>query len=265
MKYKVVFCDYDGTLVGKDQRMSAAANTVIREYSEAGGKFVIATGRSFHGMVEESVKSLHLTTLQIAHGGAEIVNPITRLVEEANYITPEDSQMLAKRLGEYGLWPELSLFDDTYADQGKIIARPGTSSFLPLSQLDSKEAVAKIRVVVQEPQLVETEKILKELVDPLSTVTFFQSNTARSFGFDITSVKATKEHAINSLLTLYGHSASDAAAIGDGLNDEPLFKACGYKVAMGHSPSSLIEQANYVCPPIDQDGVVDALKHIMRL
>jgi hydroxymethylpyrimidine pyrophosphatase-like HAD family hydrolase len=43
---KIVFCDYDGTIYTEDGKLDENV-AAIRRWHDAGGKFVIATGRGF--------------------------------------------------------------------------------------------------------------------------------------------------------------------------------------------------------------------------
>ncbi|MEG1536407.1 MAG: Cof-type HAD-IIB family hydrolase [Clostridia bacterium] len=62
MKYKAIFCDFDGTLYRDDFTISQQDKSAIHKYIANGGKFVIATGRLFR-----SIK-LHLNALELFDG-----------------------------------------------------------------------------------------------------------------------------------------------------------------------------------------------------
>ncbi len=50
-------------------------------------------------------------------------------------------------------------------------------------------------------------------------------------------------------------------AIGDGSNDIPMLKECGYGVAMGQASDETKENADYVTDDVSHDGIYNALKH----
>ena len=53
-------------------------------------------------------------------------------------------------------------------------------------------------------------------------------------------------------------------AIGDHVNDLDMFKAVGYKVAMGNAYDELKDKANFITKTNDEDGVMYALEHIEK-
>ena len=50
-------------------------------------------------------------------------------------------------------------------------------------------------------------------------------------------------------------------AFGDGGNDTSMIKAAGIGVAMGNALESLKEVADYTTTSVDDDGVLNALRH----
>jgi hypothetical protein len=50
-------------------------------------------------------------------------------------------------------------------------------------------------------------------------------------------------------------------AFGDGGNDTSMIKAAGIGVAMGNALDSLKAEADYITTSVDEDGVMNALRH----
>lgn len=50
-------------------------------------------------------------------------------------------------------------------------------------------------------------------------------------------------------------------AFGDGGNDSSMIKAAGIGVAMGNALESLKAEADYTTTSVDNDGVLNALRH----
>ena len=50
-------------------------------------------------------------------------------------------------------------------------------------------------------------------------------------------------------------------AFGDGGNDSSMIKAAGIGVAMGNAIDSLKKEADYTTASVDDDGVLNALRH----
>lgn len=62
MKYEAIFCDFDGTLLADDFKISKLNRQAIKEYIDFGGKFIISTGRLFQSIYP------HLIDLGITKG-----------------------------------------------------------------------------------------------------------------------------------------------------------------------------------------------------
>ncbi len=83
--------------------------------------------------------------------------------------------------------------------------------------------------------------------------------------FDLTRKGISKVAGIDAILKHYGYSVSEAAAIGDGWNDVGMLQHCGLGIAMGNAKPECKEAADYVCRPILEDGICDAIDHILNV
>lgn len=57
-----------------------------------------------------------------------------------------------------------------------------------------------------------------------------------------------------------GVSLADTYAFGDSRNDWEMLKTVGFGVAMGNADPALKAQADYVCPPVTEDGLAQAFQ-----
>lgn len=100
----------------------------------------------------------------------------------------------------------------------------------------------------------------KELVKDLSQFHDISIQTPPSYTkgnvwVNITSSTATKLHSVMEITKFIGVKPDDVIGIGDGYNDFPLLSACGLKIAMGNAVSELKAIADFVAPPVEEDGV----------
>lgn len=77
---------------------------------------------------------------------------------------------------------------------------------------------------------------------------------------NITHKNATKEHAVAEILAQFEVPQAAAIGVGDGDNDLHLFKSVGFKVAMGNASPALKSAADFIAPPIDQDGLAEIIE-----
>ena len=58
-----------------------------------------------------------------------------------------------------------------------------------------------------------------------------------------------------------GFNPRHTIAFGDGGNDTSMIRAAGIGVAMGNALDSLKAEADYITTSVDEDGVMNALRH----
>lgn len=76
----------------------------------------------------------------------------------------------------------------------------------------------------------------------------------------VTSSIATKLHSVLEITKLLGIKPKEVIGVGDGYNDYPLLSACGLKIAMGNAVSELKAIADFVVPPVEEDGVATVIE-----
>ena len=78
---------------------------------------------------------------------------------------------------------------------------------------------------------------------------------------DITARGADKGEGILAMAAHLGLDPNRTMAFGDGGNDTSMIRRAGIGVAMGNALDSLKQEANYVTTSVDEDGVLNALRH----
>ena len=78
---------------------------------------------------------------------------------------------------------------------------------------------------------------------------------------DITAKGADKGEGIRALSAHLGFDIQYTIGFGDGGNDSSMIKAAGIGVAMGNALESLKAEADYTTTSVDDDGVLNALRH----
>jgi hydroxymethylpyrimidine pyrophosphatase-like HAD family hydrolase len=76
---------------------------------------------------------------------------------------------------------------------------------------------------------------------------------------DISHTSVGKQYAILEVAQILGIETHEIIGVGDGYNDFPFLMACGLKVAMGNAVQELKEIADYIAPPVEEDGIVDVI------
>ena len=103
----------------------------------------------------------------------------------------------------------------------------------------------------------EDEAIIKEIDHPgLDVFRLFP------YAIDIREHVIRKSDGIKKVLDFYNISSENALAMGDDVQDIPMFEMCKYSVAMGNSNPLAKNAAKFVTYHIDKHGVRRALKHL---
>lgn len=82
---------------------------------------------------------------------------------------------------------------------------------------------------------------------------------------DINPLGITKAGGIKSVCDSIGLSMDEIIAFGDGGNDIEMLGAAGIGVAMGNAGDAVKSVADYVTLSVEEDGVIEALKHFNNL
>ena len=97
-RFKAIFSDLDGTLVGKDFKISPCLKKAIYIWCKSGGHFSIITGRGLTPPLINIFEELNLSDPQVINGGAEIIDPKERKIIFGNYIEAGIAHKIIKLL-----------------------------------------------------------------------------------------------------------------------------------------------------------------------
>ena len=80
---------------------------------------------------------------------------------------------------------------------------------------------------------------------------------------EVTSPNVSKGHALAALADYYGISQSEVMAIGDQDNDIDMIAWAGVGVAMGNASLGAKAAADYIAPPISEEGAAWAIEEFV--
>jgi hydroxymethylpyrimidine pyrophosphatase-like HAD family hydrolase len=73
----------------------------------------------------------------------------------------------------------------------------------------------------------------------------------------------TKGSGLQFLAEHIGFSAERTVAFGDGENDIELLEWAGFGIAVANAHGRLIGIADYVCPPVTEEGVAQVIEAVL--
>jgi hydroxymethylpyrimidine pyrophosphatase-like HAD family hydrolase len=80
------------------------------------------------------------------------------------------------------------------------------------------------------------------------------------FFLEFASPQVTKASGLAFVAEHLGVSAGRTVAFGDGENDMELLQWAAYGVAVANAHDRVLAVADYVCPPVDEEGVAQVLE-----
>ncbi len=263
MKPRIIFCDFDGTLVGRDLIISPQVKSAIFEWIKRGNYFSLASGRQFAGAFETACRELQLTSPQITMNGGQIINPLTREILLAEYIDDDDIKEILSLLEKSGIYYWVEKDHAVYTSDGS--SHPdlfGDVPFYHVSKLEVKN-ISKAGIVPTKES--DDDLIHKQLVKKFPNTHFIRLTSPFGVNWDITAKGATKHTGVLKVMNMLTVARNVTVGIGDGENDFPLLEASGYKIAMGNAIQDLKSVADYVTTTYSEGGVANAITHLLTV
>ena len=100
----------------------------------------------------------------------------------------------------------------------------------------------------------------EEVAGLLSVMPHSKATRWNSYGMDVVPQSGGKSAGLARALELLGISRQEAAAFGDGENDEEMLLFVGTGIAMGNAPGRVKAAADYVTDHIDSGGIAQAVR-----
>ncbi len=266
MRYRLLALDLDGTLLRSDQRVDDSDIAAISELQAAGVTVTIVTGRLHSGAIGAAracgiegaiacVEGSHLVELAsgktlVHHGmldgvaglvrGAFTDHGLTSFVFDATGIHHDHAG--APYAGYISTWsPNLRVVEEDIVWQT-----------VPLA------AVA----VGDEVAIAAAYAALRGHAHQVFSVSFGIHACPGKYALLVRAAGPTKGTALAELCSRAGCSLSEAVAVGDWVNDVPMFEVAGRSFVMGSAPESVASKATDVLERIagTGGGIAEAIR-----
>ncbi|HEY2477034.1 MAG TPA: Cof-type HAD-IIB family hydrolase [Candidatus Cybelea sp.] len=261
---RLVAFDVDGTLVGRDLKISSAVREAIERMMKAGISGCLVTGRMYRATLPFA-RELGFDTPLICYQGAAIIDPASDAILDHHAVQNDVVRELATIAERDGMHLQLYRNDEYYCE-----ARNRFSDLYASLSLTEPVIVPSLReafafspatkgVVVADPP--DAQVYAERLRDALAG----RANVTRSLPefVEVLDPRVDKGTALRFVAAHLGVPIEQTAAIGDSWNDAPLLAAAGFGIAMGSSPPELRDVAEVVVGDVDNDGVAEALERFV--
>ncbi len=269
MSFKLLVLDIDGTLMGRDGRISHENKRVLEEARSLGLRISLSTARAVGacwGIIEE----LELQGYHIFFDGA--------LVENLNegkevYIKPLKMGQVKEaiefaRLNDIHL--ELHSPSSFYIEHDHWSVELRRQLFrhepmiIDLERVLPYEKIVKMVLMVSSAEEIAKAKAFEERFDSRFRFSWAMTPSHPEVCFvNVLDPEVSKGKALEFLASYLGVPLGEVCVVGDAVNDISLFERAGLSIAMGNAPDEVKAKADYVTLDVDEDGLAEALKKLV--
>lgn len=262
---KLIVSDFDGTLLGDDQKVSDGNKAAINEYVACGGIFAVCTGRALCSILPR-VRELGLKGLVIANQGCVIADIESGEIIKNSELAYNDVAEICREISALGHQVNIYSGDIFYTDipkdnvylqtYEKIV---GVETIycenLPRFVTENKINCQKVVSLVHE---VDRDWLYNKLNDKLSNR--FEVTCSAKVLVEIAPFGENKGAAVKFLCEHFNVPIEKSVACGDNLNDLSMIVAAGTGVAVANADNRLKEAADFITVSNNQSAIAQIIK-----
>ncbi len=269
MEKKLIFLDIDGTLtVPGSNTPPDSALAAIRAAQAKGHRVFLCTGRN-RGMLAPLLKFGFDGFIASAGGYIECGSQVI-------YDHPMEDPLRKLTIDTFhqnGIFCTLEARDATYADAN-------LRDFLPAAKSDTSEIERWRVALARKNQVLPMEdytgqpiyKIVfmapedqnlaaaRQVLDPYFLFCFERVFSPKCLNGEIINREFDKGQGLLRVCRHLGMDAADTLGFGDSANDRQMLELAGTSVCMGNGSPAMQQISDYVCPPVDRDGLFTAFQ-----
>ena len=265
LRFKLISCDMDDTLLRHDGTFSKRNLDVIHEFEKRGGVFMVNTGR-MHASVIKRVREMNLLKNPPVSSfqGAMVRESETGKLLYFKPLGYETSLQIVQDCERMGVYAQIYDLDNLYfvkgTDYGERYADRCGVEYITvpsLSEFMIKTKINNVKVIfMDEPEKVQG--YMKTFREKYGNAAMF--NTSALFMGEAVSREAGKDAACDVICARMGISIAECMAIGDSMNDYNMLKHAGLGVAVANAQPKVLEIADYITASNDEDGVAKVIE-----
>ena len=255
---KVAIFDIDDTLIPRGtQNIFPSAIKAIHQLQENGIEVLIATGRSLYFVqdpIMEQIKPQYMITINGACVYDENQDVVYDVLMERQEVGDLLEYAYQNNLA-FGMKMKESMHIFSGMDTFKSIYLKGSPKEHILHDHRGERLKDELPMGIF---MMGDEKTIEDS-QSLAPTGFYAK--AYNDAYDVYSINAGKIAGIEFVLKRLNSSWDEVIAFGDAHNDMQMLEHASIGVAMGNAAEDLKEIADYITTDIDDDGIVNALKH----
>ena len=262
MKYKLIACDFDGTLGQAPDYMHQGTVDAIKEYQQKGGKFVVCTGRTFCS-IRRILVDYGVDCEVIASQGSIFANSMSGEIYQKAGIPVEIAVKIIESLRQddgaiYVDYDNMHHTDtsneitEIYQSLTRIKAHE-VDDILQFVK-DNNAPVQRVIFICHPSKVKEYESKYKNMFDGVS------ANSGAKIIVEFAYDEFSKGKGVATFADKYGIPYDQVMVMGDSTNDSSMFGVGFYGVAVGDAVDDLKKLAEEVAPDFNDNPVLAMLK-----
>ena len=263
MGYRLIALDIDGTIRSNEYPLSERTRRTVARVMEAGAVVTLATGRMFQA-ARQSSALLDIKAPIASFQGAHVADPATGEVLWHQPLGPDMARAALDALAPWGMdvmayhgdqvyVREMTPWIEAYGqrNEGRVNVVEDLKDF-------AANELTRLVAVGDEGEIQRLEAELKASFDSSLYVTRSLAHLC-----EILHPEGGKDKALSWLCRYLGVGEEETVAFGNGYNDVNMLVWAGLGVAIGGAVPEVLEVADRVAPPIEEDGAAQVLEDLL--
>jgi Cof subfamily protein (haloacid dehalogenase superfamily) len=260
---KAIASDLDRTLIGEDYELHERSVAAIAAARAAGIHVVVVTGRMFRS-VRPYLRRAGLDDLVVCYQGAVVADPVSGRFLRHVTIPLELARETIAAVEREGFQLNCYVDDDLYVAKMTPEAHAyAKHQRIPIDTvgnlLEWLASPPTKLVAIGEPKALDGlgERLREQFGGRLYI------SKSLPFFLELASPEVSKGSGLGFVAEQLGFTAAETVAFGDGENDIELLDWAGYSVAVANAQVEVLARADFVCPPVQEEGVSQVIEALL--
>lgn len=247
MSYRLLALDLDGTLLRSDHTVDPRDVDAIRELQASGVTVTIATGRLHSGAIG-AARACQIEGTIACMEGSHLVEVATNTTVVHHPIAEVQAKALRDAVSKNRLAGFVFDAQGIHHDHAAAVYAPYVTTWSPNLRVVEEElawqTMPLAAVAIGDADAVAAAHAQLRTHPELFSVSFEVRQIPGKHAVLARAAGPTKGTALAELCRIVGCSLSEAVAVGDWVNDIPMFEVAGRSFAMGSSPDAVRQKAS---------------------